>query len=197
MPALTRAVLLAAAIAAAHTWRQPHQALGADPPNAYLIELPAEQRTRFRNTDGSCVQCSLSMAGVAANVPAAQTLLWASEFGPALRGGSDPARVTAYCNARAIKAWNVTGPQTTAWVLWALRTGRPAAITWGPAHMITALGISDDGQHIALCDNNSPQRIDWVTIQQFTARHQSYRGGWAIILDTPRPAGPSSYTAWW
>ena len=63
--------------------------------------------------------------------------------------------------------------------------------------MITALGITDDSAFIAVCDNNSPTQINWVPLNYFKARHQTYRGGWAVILDTPRPAGPNSFAAWW
>ena len=74
-----------------------------------MMELPVEVRRWYRNPDGSCVQCSIGMCGAWNNVPAATTLLWDTEYGPAVRGGSWPSRVADYCRRRGIRAYNVTG----------------------------------------------------------------------------------------
>ena len=66
------------------------------------MELPVEVRQWFRNPDGSCVQCSIGMCGTWNNVPAATTLLWNTEYGKAVRGGSWPSRVADYCGTRGI-----------------------------------------------------------------------------------------------
>lgn len=164
--------------------------------------IPSDQRQRFYNTDGSCVQCSIGMVGVWLNEPAAEMLLWNSEYGKAVRGGSGPDRVQQYCDDRGISAYNVTG-DTVPWVMWALKTNRKAAILWGSNHFVTAVGISLDGEHIAICDNNSPRKIQWMTISQFRSRHMAWgrRGqsfGWTVILR--KPSGPPrevKYLEWW
>jgi hypothetical protein len=165
------------------------------------VDLPSQQRERMRNPDGSCVQCSVAMCGVACNVPAAENLLWDSEFGPKVRGGSSPQRVKAYCDARQIPAWNISGPASIDWVQWALTTGRPCAITWGTNHMIAAVGYSGEtltaASMIAVCDNNSPQRVDWIPYKTFLAKHQTLMGGWVVVLQTPTPAGLAAYCEWW
>jgi hypothetical protein len=167
----------------------------------YVVRIPQEQRVRFRNPDGSCVQCSLSMAGVACNLPAAENLLWQSQYGPPIRGGSGPDRVKAYCDARRLPAWNVSGPDSMRWVEWALRNGRPCGILWGSNHMITAVGYSgntlDEHSMIAVCDNNSPQRIDWYSYADFRKRHNAWGGGWVVIFQTPPPPGKAPLVAWW
>ena len=142
--------------------------------------VPLQQRQRFRNPDGSCVQCSIAIAGVHHNVPAAEYLLWQSRFGRAERGGSWPERVTGYCRERGIAIVNQTGGQTLAIVDASLRSGRAAAIKWGPAHMVTALGITADGRY-AVCDNNSTSRIDYYSRDQFARRFAD----WVVILDGP------------
>lgn len=157
------------------------------------VDIPTDQRIRFRNPDGSCVQCSIGMVGVNMNLPAAEMLLWNSEYGPRVRGGSGPSRVRSYCNARNIPAYNVTG-NTMPWIEWALKTGRGCAIQWGGNHMVTAVGISTDGQRFAVCDNNSPHRVDWYSRSEFTHRHSP----WVVILRGPSPANRSPiYYPWW
>ena len=66
------------------------RALTAGDESWYSVELPAEVRAWYRNPDGSCVQCSIGMCGADQNCRAAASLLWSSEFGPAVRGGSSP-----------------------------------------------------------------------------------------------------------
>ncbi|KKN36161.1 hypothetical protein LCGC14_0776440 [marine sediment metagenome] len=157
------------------------------------VDLPEEQRVRFRNMDGSCVQCSIGMLGVHMNQLAAELLLWSSPYGPAVRHGSGPSRVREYCNARGIPAFNVTG-DTLPWVEWALLTGRGAAITWGRGHMVTAVGISPNRQLFAICDNNSPYRIQWVDRNTFVTKHGNR---WAVIVRGPRPPGVPAVYPWW
>jgi len=192
---LTLVLLLAAPIYASDAKPSP------DGKPYFVVELPADQRQRFRNPDGSCVQCSISMCGVAQNIPSAENLLWDTPYGPKVRGGSDPDRVKQYCDARHIAAFNVAGSQAVQWIEWALRNGRPCAITWGYAHMITAVGFSGDqldkSSYIAVCDNNSPQRIDWVPYARFVQQVNVYSGGWVVILRTPPPAGRYVYYPWW
>ena len=163
-------------------------------------DLEPDQRARFRNPDGSCVQCSISMAAAhapGAVVAPAEFLLWQSDFGPPVRGGSDPSRVRHYCEARNIPAWIITGhDEARRWTDWALATGRYAAIHWGPRHMITAVGRTVDQRgrvRYAVCDNNSPTRIDWYDEAEF----DRIFGSWAVILKAPPPPGTPAIVAWW
>lgn len=149
--------------------------------------VPTDQRLRFRNPDGSCVQCSIALAGVHQNVPAAEFLLWDSPYGPKVRGGAWPERVKEYCNARGIRAYNIEGKETMAWIEWACRNGRYAAVTCGSAHMQTVVGMSADGQEVYVVNNNSPQRVDTYTREKFWRLHTADGPGWCVILDTPVP----------
>jgi hypothetical protein len=80
------------------------------------------------------------------------------------------------------------------WVDWALKTGRGCAVQWGRNHVVTAVGRSPDGQRIAICDNNSPGRIQWYSRAEFARRHYP----WAVILRGPRPAStPPEWYPWW
>jgi hypothetical protein len=161
--------------------------------------VPQDQRTRFRNPDGSCVQCSIGIAGVHHNCHKSEMLLWNSEYGPPVRGGSTPARVRAYAEARGIPMYNVTGSQTMDWIEWALSTGRHAALTFKARHMCTAVGMSHDRQTFYVVDNNSPQRVDRYSRAEFLRLHKIHGGGWVVILKGPAPApwvGPE-YREWW
>lgn len=168
----------------------------------FVVSLPSAERVRFRNPDGSCVQCSLSMAGVACAIPAAENLLWDTEYGPKIRGGSGPDRVKAYCNARAIPAYNVYGASALDWCRWGLRNGHPVAITWSTNHMILACGYSgetlDAESYYAICDNNSPDKIQWIKPDVFRKWFCAFGGsGWCVILKTPPPPGAALYVPWW
>jgi hypothetical protein len=139
--------------------------LGSSQPNAlpndtFAVDLPAEIRVWYSNPDGSCVQCSIGMCGADQNVPAAATLLWSTEYGPAERGGSGPSRVAAYCEQRGIRAYNVTGQSTWDWMKWASLTGRGAAIGAGRNHFQTLIGYDVDTNTWFVCNNNSPRQID-------------------------------------
>lgn len=149
--------------------------------------VPGDQRERFRNPDGSCVQCSIALAGVHQNIPAAEFLLWDSPYGSEVRGGSWPERVKTYCNERGIVAYNIEGRETMAWIEWALRNGRYAAVTLDSAHMQTVVGMAADAQTFYVVNNNSPQKVDQYSRQEFYRRHTADGAGWCVILQSPVP----------
>ncbi len=174
--------------------------------SSLAVNLPESVRVRYHNTDGSCAHCSIGLIGADQNVPAAAWLLWDSEYGRAVRGAGWPTQVRTYCRARGIDPWIVEGTsrETMPWIEWALRTGRGAAVTWNPGHMIAAVGISPRGQWIAVWDNNQPRAIRWVSRQTFLAKHGAQRHGgmyyqaWAVILDAPPAPGVDPiFFRWW
>jgi hypothetical protein len=160
------------------------------------MELPVEVRQWFRNPDGSCVQCSIGMCGAWNNVPEATTLLWDTEYGKAVRGGSWPSRVADYCRERGIRAFNVTGDSTFEWMEWAAKTGRFAAIGAGTRHFQTEYGRDRPAGRWYVCNNNSPQRIDEYTNEGYRRLHLA-SGQWVVILDGPAPPPPARYVRWW
>jgi len=160
------------------------------------LTLPAEIREWFRNPDGSCVQCSIGMAGVWQNNANAQTLLWDTEYGPRVRGGSSPSRVADYCNRRGIKAYNVTGSNTWDWMAWCARNGRMAAIGAGGSHFQTLCWWDQASGFWYVCNNNSPQKIDKYDWNSFQRLHLA-SGQWVVILDTPAPPVAPRYVQWW
>lgn len=168
----------------------------AQEPAPQLMQLPPDVRAWFRNPDGSCVQCSIGMCGVWNNVPAASTLLWDTEFGPAVRGGSWPGRVADYCERRKISAFNVTGDATYEWMEWAAATGRFAAIGAGTAHFQTEYGRDKAAGRWFVCNNNSTHKVDEYTNEQFRRLHAA-SGEWVVILDGPAPPAPPAYHRWW
>lgn len=153
------------------------------------VNLPEDQRVRFRNPDGSCVQCSIGMLGVHQSVPAAEMLLWKSEYGPAERGGSGPSRVSRYCRERGIKVYNVTGSTTWEWMRWACATHRGAAIGAGSSHFQTLVGHDPQSNTWYVCNNNSPTVIDAYSDAAFRRLHLA-SGQWIVVLDYPAPAKP-------
>lgn len=163
------------------------------------MQLSESTRAWYRNPDGSCVQCSIGMAGVHCNDINAASLLWDTEYGPAVRGGSGPSRVEAYCDQRGIQAWSVTGAtveDTIPWMVWAARTGRFAAIGAGRAHFQTLYGYDPgDERPWRVCNNNSTQRIDRYTDREFKQLHAA-SGPWVVILQRAS-SDPPIPTKWW
>jgi len=171
-------------------------AVSGIPPDEHAMDLPTEIRRWYFNPDGSCVQCSIGMCGADQDVPAAATLLWDTEYGPAERGGSYPERVARYCRSRGIKAYNITGERTFDWMRWAASTGRGAAIGAGRAHFQTLVGHDPKTGTWYVCNNNSPDRIDKYDEAAFRKLHLA-SGRWVVILDyPPHPARPA-YHKWW
>jgi len=133
--------------------------------------------------EGSCVWASCAMAGAHHDVRAAEALLRDPNFGD----GAWPERVEREFNTRQIEAWNVEGTESMTWIEWALRTGRYAAITYGHAHMICAVGMRPDGKTIYVVDNNYPSEVRAVSRDVFMREHKGYSGGWAVILKSVGP----------
>jgi len=169
------------------------------PQHLTSMQLSAETRGWYRNPDGSCVQCSIGMAGCHCNDINAASLLWDTDYGPAIRGGSWPSRVEQYCDARGIKAWSVTGAtidETMPWIEWAARTGRFAAIGAGRAHFQTLYGYDPSSPRPwMVCNNNSPGRIDRYDDREFRALHAA-SGPWVVILQRPS-SDPPAFSRWW
>lgn len=160
------------------------------------FDVPQELRQKYRNPDGSCVQCSIGMCGVDQNVPAAALLLWRSEYGPPIRGGSGPGRVAAYCRDRNIRAYNITGRDTFDWMKWACATGRGAAIGAARMHFQTLVDYDPAAGIWFVCNNNGDQRIERYTESQFRQLHLA-SGQWVVILDYPPRPARAKYVKWW
>ena len=162
----------------------------------YKMEMPPEVRVWYRNPDGSCVQCSIGMCGIWQNYPQAYTLLWDTEYGPKVRGGSYPSRVEWYAKKRSIPVYNVTGSATWEWMKWAAQTGRFAAIGAGGAHFQTLYGWNPTTNTWYVCNNNSPKVVDEYTWEQFRRLHLA-SGEWVVIIDLPPPPSNPEYVKWW
>ncbi len=169
----------------------------AEPPiTAHRMELPPSVRAWFRNPDGSCVQCSIGMTGAWQNCPNAAGLLWDTEYGSAVRGGSTPQRVETYADRRGLRIWNVTGSQTWEWMRWAAKTGRFAAIGAGSAHFQTLYGWDEKQNRWFVCNNNSTSRVDEYDWESFRRLHLA-SGQWVVILNYPVAPRLPVYREWW
>lgn len=164
-------------------------------------ELPGDVCQWFLNLDGSCVQCSISMCGVWQNDPRASTLLFDSDFGPRVRGGSYPSRVEAYSNKRGIPMYNITGSETYDWMKWSARTGRMSAIGFFGSHFQTLLWYNPDASDPKpwKVRNNWQGTLDKVneySEADFKRLHRA-SGEWVVILKTPSPPAKPLYVKWW
>ncbi len=177
--------------------------LGSEPSGRTEMWLSVGTRHAGDNTDGSCVQCSITHCGFQCNEPAAASLLYNTEFGPAVRGGSTPSRVANYCNQRHIRAWNITGVgdgQTTgtkAWMRYAVKTGRFAAIGFERAHFETLWGYDYDRQKWLVVNNQLPanMKVEEYDEAEFTRRHMA-SGPWIVVLQKPSSDVPQ-LIEWW
>jgi hypothetical protein len=165
------------------------------------LQFPGEVSQWFVNRDGSCVQCSLSNCGVWQNVPQASTLLFDTEYGSKVRGGSGPSRVEAYANRRHIPIWNVTGKNTFDWMRWASKTGRMSAIGCFGSHFQTCLyfdpraGVEKPWKVRNNWFGTTGTYYEW-TEAEFKKNHLA-SGQWVVILKTPSPPMLPVYGEWW
>jgi hypothetical protein len=166
------------------------------PPASTAMELPPEVTRWYRNPDGSCVQCSIGMVGCHNNLPAWSTVLFDTEYGPAQRGGSWPSRVASYARARGMRIYNVTGSPTLAWMEWAAKTNRYAAIGAGRSHFQTLYGRNAAEDRWYVCNNNSTSKVDVYTPAGFRSLHLA-SGPWIVVPDEPAPAPIPRIVAWW
>jgi hypothetical protein len=166
------------------------------PPASVSMELPPEVTVWFRNPDGSCVQCSNGMVGVHNNLPAWTTLLWDTEYGSRQRGGSGPSRVANYARARGMRIYNVTGSKTFAWMDWAAKTGRFAAIGAGSNHFQTLYGRNFAAERWYVCNNNSTSKVDVYDANGFRSLHLR-SGTWIVVPDEPACPPAPRIVAWW
>lgn len=165
------------------------------------VMLSADACKWFLNTDGSCVQCSISMCGVHQNCPQAATLLFDSDFGSKVRGGSYPSRVAAYSEKRKIPIYNITGDETVDWIKWGSRTGRMSAIGFFSSHFQTCLCYYNMDPKDAKpwkIRNNWPGTLD--NTQSYSEadfiRQHNASGRWVVILKTPPPPFHPVYVDW-
>jgi hypothetical protein len=157
-----------------------------------MMDLSPPTRSWFRNPDGSCVQCSIGMAGVWCNDLNAASLLWDTRFGHAERGGSWPSRTEKYFDVRGIKAWSISGDSvndTIPWMEWACKTGRFAAIGAGTAHFQTLYGRDINRKRWYVCNNNSTNRVDEYDDDSFRSLH-GQSAIWVVILEKPSSPTP-------
>ena len=191
-------VALVASMMTVKSFAQEVGASSEQPPDSvpYKMELPPDVRAWYRNPDGSCVQCSIGMNGIHMNCPQAYTLLWDTDYGDRVRGGSYPSRVEAYAKKRNIPIYNVTGSNTWEWMQWACKTGRFAAIGAGGAHFQTLYGWNPATNKWYVCNNNSPKVVDEYTDEQFRRLHLA-SGQWIVVIDKPPPPMTARYAQWW
>lgn len=168
----------------------------ANGPEWCAVQLPAAIRAWYRNPDGSCVQCSNGMIGIWVHCDPMAALLWSTEHGPAVRGGSNPSRVANYCNARGIKIWNVTGESTFAWMAWSCRNGRGSAIGAGGSHFQTLVGHNPRTGQWAVCNNNSTHKVDVYSDAGFRRLHLA-SGRWCVVPDYTPGIQPPQYVSFW
>jgi hypothetical protein len=164
------------------------------PAKVHHFLMPREQMARFRNIpnpangEGSCVFASSACAGAHAGIASAEYFLEDHpRFGPAVLGGAWPERVEREFAKRKIPIYNIEGSQTIEWIQWALKRGHYVPITYGVAHMIAAVGVSEDAQTWWIWDNNYPTEVRKVSRSVFIKEHRRFGGGWCVIFKRGGP----------
>jgi hypothetical protein len=145
---------------------------------------------------GCCTFRSTEYCAIYQNVPALYSLPeWLKAHGYA--GGGYPSKQAEIMNACAkdrgfppVQFVQYEGKDPAVLDL-ALETGRPAAVTFGSAHMTTLVHL--DSQWAVIRDNNAigPNDLYWIPRNEFLNRWWTQgRSGWAVILLAPRPPAP-------
>lgn len=170
-----------------------------------VTDFPPEVAAWFINKDGSCVQCSIGMCGWWQNKPEATYLLWDTDYGKRVRGGSYPSRVEEYCDRRQIPAYNITGEATIDWIKWASRTGRMSAVGCYSSHFQTCLYWNPDPNDAkpwkiknnwGVSGSDNVRSYNEFTDAQFRKYHNQ-SGRWVVILKSPPPPVRPVYVEWW
>lgn len=175
-------------------------AIAEDPPPQFpqrpMLQLSKATKELYLNRTGDCVQDSLGMNGASRGNYNAASVVWDTEYGPAQLGGSSPSRVAAYCKARGIPIYNVTGrtvDDTIPYAEWAMRNGRGAAIGYFGNHFQYLIG-RDYQRNTWRVQNNWPGTFEQSyehTPAQFRANHAA-SGPWLVIIKGP-PPGPDPH----
>lgn len=161
------------------------------------IDLPEGQRVRnTAGTDGAgmCVFASMDMAARWQNVRPLVGIM--ARLARTERGGGWPEKVDRIVKQHAPGLEIVQYQGTSPAILdLAIRTGRPACITYGYgefygnktiAHMVLLAHL--DADLAAVIDNNDPGHITWMARAELLKRWQHGQGyGWAYVLIAPPP----------
>ena len=163
----------------------------------HALQVPDDIRALHRNVvshrgSGSCVQASGGMCGVKQNIEVVKLLLWDTpDYGPAVRGGSDPQRVAQYCRERGIRIYNITGKGSIEWMKYASRNGLWCAIGAGANHFQTLCYHDPTTNEWHVCNNNEPRVIRKYDDASFRRLHYA-SGPWVVIFDYP-PDPPNPF----
>lgn len=166
----------------------------------HTMELPPEVRKNYQNYgSGSCVYMSIGMNGRWLNNSNAASCPWNSDYGPENVGGASPGNVASMAKERNLSLYNVTANNYETmreWFIWAVKTGRYAAIGAGSRHYQTLYGYDDKKKIWYVCNNNSTHKIDEYTEEGFRRLHEA-SGYWAVFLIGPATPAVADYVPWY
>jgi hypothetical protein len=109
---------------------------------------------------------------------------WRSNYG----GGAGIEDIAGICNRLGLQFAYTTGGDA-AFLEWASRTRRGAAIYWGGgAHAITFCGFV--GNEAVVVDNNSPNRVQRMSRERFLSQWRASGGRAVTAVYSPTPPRP-------
>lgn len=180
---------------------------GARGPGGIEIATDLPKALRMKNTggigprgpgsgSGLCVFTSLEHSGRWVN---ARPLWGLQEKMTHEEGGGWPEKVDKmlkkYCPGARYIQYEGKDPKI---LELALETGRMPAVTYNGhdgvfyhgviAHMVNSVYLK--GKDAAILDNNNPDKILWMSRQEFLDRWCGRGNGWAVVLLDPRPPAP-------
>lgn len=136
-----------------------------------LIYLPSNYRQH--NRASSCTFASCTTCLRALHMWKTADKFWHNNGGP-----GNPHNVGRALDEAGVKYKMYTNGETKP-IIESLEKGRPVALTWGGAHMVTMVGIINN--HAYIIDNNHPTEYtikDWPDF----VRYYNRGGGWCIIF---------------
>lgn len=170
----------------------PRQPVAEDEPMVDLKAVPERPRNvGGKDGAGLCVFTSIMYAARYQGEPRLSNFQTQMRQEP---GGGYPSKVdkmiAKYGPGTAYAQYE--GKSTLGVIELALKTGRPASITWGGNHMLSCVYL--DAAKACILDNNAPDKYSWYSRDQFVRQHQAGGGGWVVVLlaDPPPPPPRSS-----
>ena len=164
-------------------------AVADDDPSVDLLAVPKSARPRNvggRDGAGLCVFTSIQYSAWWQNESRLKDFQAKMRSEP---GGGYPEKVTAMIRKYGAGTQYIQYQGRDPSIIeLALKTGRLPAVTWGGNHMLTCVHL--DASRAAIVDNNSPDRVQWMSRSQFLQKWTQGGGGWVVILLNPPPPPP-------
>lgn len=159
------------------------------------VSVPVPRNCRILNTKGSCVWCSLELAGRYAEIKELYDITKNPRDGgdPRCQGGSSPSPVRAFLNDKHIKYEMIEDKSKTDWLVQKVKIERRPVCFAIPGHMLSLVHYDPDTKMIKVIDNADHT----LSVQQWSwDKFHRLWSGWAYVIYGEPDIIPFKYNPW-